>query len=153
MNLLMIAPLYDNKGAVRYFIGCQIDVSNLIEGGRGLDSFQQLLSQDQADSRYGEHTKKSSLRALGELGQMMSQEELDLIKSRVSADGIDSGRTTPARPSTARRYLGMDEIPERELWPAPQHGPSGRLPGVYQNVRPSSPLTITRPPLPSYLLN
>lgn len=42
MNLLMLAPLYDNKGHVRYFIGCQIDVSSLIEGGRGLESFRDL---------------------------------------------------------------------------------------------------------------
>lgn len=136
MNLLMIAPLYDNRGVVRYYIGCQIDVSNLIEGGRGLESFQHLLSQDQADSRYGGHAKKSSLRALGELSQMLSQEELDVIRQRVGGEA-DSGRTTPARPNTARRYLGMDDPPERELWPAAHHGPSGRLPGVYQNVRQS----------------
>lgn len=42
----MCAPLYDNKGAVRYFIDAQVDVSGLIEAGRGLESFEKLLSEE-----------------------------------------------------------------------------------------------------------
>lgn len=43
----MIAPLYDDKGNTRYFIGAQVDVSGLVEEGRGIESFQALLRKDQ----------------------------------------------------------------------------------------------------------
>ncbi|CAD6502469.1 BgTH12-05061 [Blumeria graminis f. sp. triticale] len=42
-NLLMVSPLYDDKGNVRYFIGAQIDVTGLILDGLGLDSFRGML--------------------------------------------------------------------------------------------------------------
>jgi PAS domain S-box-containing protein len=133
INLLMIAPLYDNKGRVRYFIGCQIDITNLIEGGRGLESFQRLLAQDRAESRFGGETGKSTMKALTELGTLLSKEEMEAVRRR-EAEHTESGRTTPARPATARRFIGMDDPLERNLWPPAHYGPSGRLPGVYQNV-------------------
>ena len=48
VNLLLTAPLYDSRGSVRYFIGAQIDVSGLIEEGRGLESFSKYLAEDHA---------------------------------------------------------------------------------------------------------
>jgi hypothetical protein len=51
VNLLMCAPLFDDKGQVRYFIGAQVDVSGLIEQGSGVESFRALL---QSDRRNGE---------------------------------------------------------------------------------------------------
>ncbi|KAK5256987.1 hypothetical protein LTR16_001912 [Cryomyces antarcticus] len=148
MNLLMIAPLYDNKGNVRYFLGCQIDVSSLIDGGRGLESFEQLLAQDRSESRYGGRVEKSPAHALEDLGQMFSAEELNTVKSRIRSHSQDSGQTTPQRPGTqgGRRILGMEDTSDRNLWPHPSLGPSGRLPGVYQNyllVRPYPSLRIT----------
>ena len=50
LNLLMLAPLYDSNGGVRYFLGSQIDVTALIDNGRGLDSFAELLAQDRSES-------------------------------------------------------------------------------------------------------
>lgn len=138
MNLLMIAPLYDNKGTVRYFLGCQIDVSSLIEGGRGLDSFSQLLAKDRTESRFGNRLDKDSRHALGELGQMLTEEESDVVKSRSRSQSHDnaSARTPQRNAHQGRRILGMEETnAERALWPHPSLGPSGRLPGVYQNVR------------------
>ncbi len=128
-----MAPLYDNKGAVRYFLGCQIDVNNLIVGGRGLDSFQRLLAQDRSSDRIGESTKKEPMRALADLCQLFTHEEVDLVKRRAVTNGY-SGASTPARSGTSRRFLGMEDSSDRGLWPSPNYGPSGRLPGVYQNV-------------------
>ncbi|RAL68406.1 hypothetical protein DID88_007137 [Monilinia fructigena] len=48
----MIAPLYDDKGNTRYFIGAQVDVSGLVEEGRGIESFQALLQKDQEASQF-----------------------------------------------------------------------------------------------------
>ena len=139
MNLLLIAPLYDNKGTVRYFLGCQIDVSPLIEAGRGLESFQQLLSRDRTDSRFGGRSDRKPAEVLAELGAMFNEEESNTMKQQSVRYGDDPrGRTPPQRTGrTGRRVLGMDDSDsDRALWPHPSLGPSGRLPGVYQNVRP-----------------
>ncbi|KAK3670053.1 hypothetical protein LTR78_010084 [Recurvomyces mirabilis] len=165
MNLLMLAPLYDNKGQVRYFLGCQIDVSSLIENGRGLESFSGLLAQDRSESRFGGRDR-SAHNALNELGQMLSEEEGRMVgsgsgraRSFASAEGGKSGAqaqqqqqyqssstATPQRRGK-RILLGMEETAtERTLWPSAALGPSGRLPGVYQNyllVRPYPSLRIT----------
>ena len=158
MNLLMIAPLYDNKGNVRYYLGAQIDVTHLIEGGKGLESFEKLLANDRTEERYRGRSSRKPTQVLGELGAMMNKDELDAVntrqrsESRESTSAAGSARNvTPARP--ARRVLGMDDSLERTLWPHPSLGPSGRLPGVYQNVSLSLyMLTVstvpTRPPLP-----
>lgn len=139
MNLLMIAPLYDNKGNVRYYLGAQIDVTHLIEGGKGLESFEKLLANDRTEERYRGRSSRKPTQVLEELGAMMNKDELDAVntrqrsESRESTSAAGSARNvTPARP--ARRVLGMDDSLERTLWPHPSLGPSGRLPGVYQNV-------------------
>jgi PAS domain S-box-containing protein len=143
MNLLMLAPLYDNKGHVRYFIGCQIDVSSLIEGGRGLESFATLLARDRSEDRFGDSLDQDPKRILGEFGAMLNGEESTIIRSRPQTFS-DEGIRSPLRSGTAmsgsvrapRRRLGMDDEPpaDRHLWPHPSLGHSGRLPGVYQNV-------------------
>ena len=159
MNLLLTAPLYDNRGAVRYFIGAQIDVSGLIEDGRGLDSFERYLSENRPnrnrDSDLSEESfNQKHLRILNEFSQMLSMDESSLFTrhSRESsvADNASSvnfsARGTPARnePSQRRprRVLGNeDDSDERDknTWVLSSIGPSGRLPGVYQNVRPLPP--------------
>lgn len=135
INLLMIAPLYDDKGKIRYFIGCQIDVTKLIEGGKGLESMQRLILQQRSGSRFG-GLKKSTLETLGELSRQFSPMELEIVRSP-DLDHADMKHEAPrSRPGTARRRLGMEDFvePEPSLWPAASLGSSGRLPGVYQNV-------------------
>ena len=154
LNLLLVAPLYDNRGAVRYFIGAQIDVTGLMENGRGIESFAKVL--DESRQRHKQQLKgeierdtKSALQTLGDLGKMFSNEESAMIQSssrpgsvRDDASVTDSvapvvrGRRDP-NIRTARRVLGNDDIEaeERAQWGLSSAGPSGRLPGVYQNVR------------------
>lgn len=144
MNLLMIAPMYDNKGGVRYFLGCQIDVSPLIEGGRGLDSFSRLLSQDRSESRFESVPDRDPINLIGELGQMLNEPEVDFVMNRIGGGSSHgSGRSTPqpSRRPTNRRFFSMDESGNsrsggsmKALWPDASLGHSGRLPGVYRNV-------------------
>lgn len=140
MNLLMIAPLYDNKGNVRYFLGCQIDVSHLIEGGKGIESFERLLANDRTGERYRGRSTRRPGQVLNELGQMLSHEELDAVnmrqrsRSRDSSVGGSASRNLASPSWPTRRVLGMDDSLEKEMWAHPSLGPSGRLPGVYQNV-------------------
>ncbi|EME89475.1 K+-channel ERG [Pseudocercospora fijiensis CIRAD86] len=161
MNLLMLAPLYDNKGEVRYFLGAQIDVSSLIDRGRGLESFAQLLAQDRQGNRaagYGVSSEsgRDPKVVLGDLGQLLSEEEAAIITNRTSnrstlvpssMSSMHSStlKSSRARPKSSRVVLGMDTAP-RDLWPSANLGSNGRLPGVYQNyllVRPYPSLRIT----------
>lgn len=168
MNLLLIAPLYDNKGNVRYFLGCQIDVSSLIDEGRGLESFATLLSKQRSQSRYGDSLKKDPKHMLSEFGAALNEEEGNIIKNRTRSFSEEGVRPSSAMSGgggsvrTPRRRLGMDDAAsDRHLWPDTALGPSGRLPGVYQNVsihrsifRPcrhfadQSPTVFPRPPIP-----
>ncbi|PPJ56411.1 hypothetical protein CBER1_00747 [Cercospora berteroae] len=168
MNLLMIAPLYDNKGAVRYFLGCQIDVSSLIEGGRGVESFAQLLAQYKTEALNGSFSARKSARRdpmaiLSDWGQLLTEEEAEVVKNRAqkpsrvpSETGMGSSMTSSSKvllnrngSKSSRIILGMEDsttTTERQLWPAANLGPSGRLPGVYQSyllVRPYPSLRIT----------
>ncbi|QIX01838.1 hypothetical protein AMS68_007355 [Peltaster fructicola] len=147
MNLLLIAPLYDNKGQVRYFLGCQVDVSSLIEGGRGLESFEQLLAQDRHEGRFAGALQKDPRYALTQFGQMLSTDEISLMKTTTANVNDSSSRLGDTKTREPRRIIGMDEVEaDRPLWPHHSFGPSGRLPGVYQNyllVRPYPSLRIT----------
>lgn len=154
MNLLMTAPLYDNRGTVRYIIGAQVDISGLVEDGRGLDSFERSLndrskaSKDRNSSELGDTIARKTLRKLNELGQMLSVDESSVLErshSRGSSvnDGLRSekdsirGSTRREReygPRPGRRMLGNEEEDQPEGWALSSSGPSGKLPGVYQNV-------------------
>lgn len=135
-----MAPLMDSLGHVRYFIGAQIDISQLLEGGNGLESFKQLLEQDQEAIQKAENPDpiehKPSLKLLRELGDLLNDEEIEVVRHREGRrNSLDSNASTPTRTAFPnRRLLGMDE-PDCPVWPPSAFGPSGRLPGVYQNVR------------------
>jgi hypothetical protein len=156
INLLMMAPLYDNRGTVRYFLGAQVDVTGLVEEGRGLETLARYLEEkaqyrkrdnDQAE----ESPSKKSLRTLNEFGQMLSLDESAIFQSHsrsssMHSNGNGSSAGYPTRPAAPRReagaryprrVLGSDENHEeddRNAWAFSSIGPSGKLPGVYQNV-------------------
>ena len=46
-NLLICASLFDDHSVIRYFIGCQLDITDLIMEGMGIESFRALLQKDQ----------------------------------------------------------------------------------------------------------
>jgi hypothetical protein len=37
VNLLLLVPLRDGKGKMRYYLGAQVDCSALVEGRRGVE--------------------------------------------------------------------------------------------------------------------
>ncbi|KAI4287917.1 MAG: hypothetical protein L6R35_002817, partial [Caloplaca aegaea] len=153
MNLVMTAPLYDNKGTVRYFIGAQVDISGLIEEGRGLDSLERLLNETRRNRNSDRSfVNQNSMKALSEFGEMLSVEESSVIyRQGDSRDGtlndsdygsprnarrIQQGRRDPYT-RLPRRVLGNEDEEEQEreknAWAFNSMGPSGKLPGVYQN--------------------
>ncbi|KAK8239951.1 PAS domain-containing protein [Phyllosticta capitalensis] len=160
LNLCLIAPLHDNRGNVRYFIGCQIDVTNLVERCQGLDSFQMLLEQDQQAHQHevsAQQQEKDALEALGRLGELLSLEEMETIRSK-GRPGSDSRSATPARGNRPlasntqlRRYVNAEDSSSSEgssarLRATNRLNPSGRFPNAYETfmlVRPYPSLRIT----------
>ena len=163
MNLLLTAPLYDNRGSVRYFIGAQIDVSGLIEDGRGLDSFAQYLADRRPnrnrDSDQSEDTiAQKPLKTLSEFGQMLSLDESSVFQHHSRASSMqDNASSISYRGNHNRQEQGLrrmrrvlgnddddDEGKDKNAWALSSAGPSGKLPGVYQNVL-SPPLLLPYP--------
>lgn len=172
LNLLMIAPLHDNLGNVRYYIGAQVDVTGLVEDGRGLDGFDRLLQHETAHAGAGalENTKirkgrnndrRDALGKLRELSEMFDLEESAIVQSHSRSNSMtrdDDSSIGSAHhhrkhgPQTRRNLVESaiiddDEMDEQERasWTLSTSSLSGRLPGVYQNyllLRPSSSLRI-----------
>ena len=156
MNLVMTAPLYDNKGVVRYFIGAQVDISGLVEEGRGLDSFERYLTESRRrrNSDQSSNTNQKHMKVLSEFSQMLSEDEISVLhghgRSRESSvNGSEHGGSRNTRQTLSpsrrdpnarhpRRVLGNEDEDEQEMdrnaWAFTSLGPSGKLPGVYQNV-------------------
>ncbi|TLS30335.1 hypothetical protein PpBr36_02427 [Pyricularia pennisetigena] len=88
MNLLMVAPLYDSRGAVRYFIGAQVDVSGLAKDCVGLESLRRLVDEteekdkNKSDEAAPQVEKKEEIRQLCE---MFNLQELETVRKHGGA--------------------------------------------------------------------
>ncbi|KAL8817155.1 MAG: hypothetical protein Q9223_003955, partial [Gallowayella weberi] len=167
MNLVMTAPLYDNKGVVRYFIGAQVDISGLVEEGRGLDSFEKHLAESRRkrNSEQSLYANQRHIKALSEFGQMLSPDEKAVFHGQghsregsVNESEYGGSRSTRGASQQGRRDLSSrqrrrvlgnededEQEKERNAWAFTSLGPSGKLPGVYQNyllLRPYPSLRI-----------
>lgn len=75
----MCAPLYDNSGKIRYFLGAQVDISTTVNEGTDLDSLHRLIEQkergDGSDANDGE--KKDEFQQLSE---MLDIQELNAVR-------------------------------------------------------------------------
>ena len=134
LNLLMVAPLQDSRGILRYFIGAQVDVSGLAKECTNLEGLQRLLQSTGELDGYEPDEKKDEFQALSEmfnLGELESARKHGGRMHRELQDG-DDGASIRQRP----RLLLKDHstaLPDRQ--PASSSTPTyGRLSGVYQNV-------------------
>jgi hypothetical protein len=113
----MCAPLYDDKGAVKYFIGAQIDISGLVEDGKGIESFARFLQKErevkqktkgdqhnsyipQHKNSYLERKSKETLDTLQELSAMLSQDEADIV-NRSSRNNSNNNNNSGANGGNA----------------------------------------------------
>lgn len=135
MNMLMIAPLCDSRGKIRYFIGAQVDVSGLVKDCTDLESLQKLVKQSTNDS--GSATEREQRNDFQELSEMFNMAELDTVRKHggkmhreyLDNDNDSARGSLPSMP----RLLLQEHGPELA-----QHSPpsrqSGKLSGIYQNV-------------------
>ncbi|KAL1625615.1 hypothetical protein SLS56_007199 [Neofusicoccum ribis] len=82
LNLLMMAPLMDNRGKVRYFIGSQVDVSGLAKDCADLPALKRLLEKEGEMPLNGEapnlqEEEKDEFQALSE---MFNQHEVETVR-------------------------------------------------------------------------
>lgn len=82
MNLLMVAPLCDARGVVRYFIGAQVDVSGLVKDCSEMESLERLLDMQSRGEKVPDHQNPNPEKndELRELSEMLNQNELSTIR-------------------------------------------------------------------------
>ncbi|OTA67654.1 hypothetical protein K449DRAFT_461638 [Hypoxylon sp. EC38] len=138
MNLLMVAPLIDSRGTVRYHIGAQVDVSGLAKECSSLESLKRLINA------------KDEFR---ELVEMLSTREMEIVRKsggemhRTHDEDVRDAETILSR--LKLRPLSMNDAgPERCDFNTVLHSPSssgGRSGGIYEDyllVRPYPNLRV-----------
>jgi hypothetical protein len=145
MNLLMIAPLSDSRGTIRYFIGAQVDVSGLVKDFSSLPSLNTLTDLQETGSPVPNPHKPDPAKndELRELSEMLNQAELSTIRTF-------GGKMHQEASDDRDSVLGRDQPPRLLLrdpsaLTPPLSGISGMLGGIYQHyllVRPYPSLRI-----------
>ncbi|KAK3043965.1 hypothetical protein LTS18_002537, partial [Coniosporium uncinatum] len=150
MNLLMIAPLLDSRGILRYFIGAQVDVSGLVKDCTDLQALQRMLEK-QDEEEQGLSAEEEKKDEFQELSEMMNMAELETVRKyggRMHREQVDDRDDVSVRGEKYQhrpRLLLKD--PSSELYkqlPVSAKA-NGKLEGVYQNyllVRPYPALRI-----------
>jgi PAS domain S-box-containing protein len=145
MNLFMMAPLMDSRGRIRYFIGAQVDVSNLVKECSNLDGLMRMIEREEDPEGAAEEEESNKKDEFQELSEMFNSAELDSVRKyggRMHKDYVDdSDRESVARGH--RRVLLKDnshEVLEKHNghvsnMPAEiKEKINGKLEGVYQHV-------------------
>ena len=142
MNMLMIAPLCDSRGKIRYFIGAQVDVSGLVKDCTDLESLQQLVVREQAVHRDpnrgnigGPQDAKDDFQDLSEMLNMAELETVRKFGGRMHREYQEEEIDKPGNVAPHMPRLLLQE-PSSDEGHASDHNShqSGRLSGIYQNV-------------------
>lgn len=133
MNLLMMAPLLDSRGNLRYFIGAQIDVSGLVKDGTDLEAYHRMLDDRETHSHADEAKDEFQ-----ELCEMFNHAELDIARKhggnmhREQLVERDDASIIQGRPRVLIQDQGMLDVHEVERQGLKAEG---RLSGPYKHVR------------------
>ncbi len=143
MNMLMIAPLCDSRGKIRYFIGAQVDVSGLVKDCTDLESLQQLIIREQSGHNDNDGSnidgQQEAKDDFQDLSEMLNMAELETVRKyggrmhkEYQDEESDTSRTgAPHMPRLLLQEPTTDDNPSYEQ----ASRQSGRLSGIYQNVR------------------
>ena len=147
--MLMIAPLCDSRGKIRYFIGAQVDVSGLVKDCTDLESLQQLVVREQAEHKNNNDGNVDSQQDpkddFQDLSEMLNMAELETVRKfggrmhrEYQEEDIDKPRN--GAPHMPRLLLQEPTADENQTFDHNSRQ-SGRLSGIYQNA------SISRLPL------
>lgn len=149
MNLLMIAPLMDSRGVVRYFIGAQVDVSGLLKSCSDLPGLAKLVDEDYERKHNPKSGKKGKKDEFQELSEMFNGAELETVRRHggsMHREYVDESDTESMHNGNAQRPRLMLSDPTQEILDkhkeriapgvpaAEKERINGKLAGVYQNV-------------------
>lgn len=135
LNLLVIAPLYDSSGKVRFFLGAQVDVNGLFEDGRGLESLARLLQQDKTGAQSETIHSSKPLDAFAGLGRLLNDKERSVIHASHTNGASPQSHAMLARETSNGADSDEDICCSAAQLSLSTSGPNGRLVGVFQNVR------------------
>lgn len=142
MNMLMIAPLCDSRGKIRYFIGAQVDVSGLVKDCTDLESLQQLINREQSghgDNDGSNFDEREEIKDdFQDLSEMLNMAELETVRKYggrmhreyQDEEGDSSRSGAPHMP----RLLLQEPMADNNSGYEQPSRQSGRLSGIYQNV-------------------
>jgi len=140
MNLLMIAPLRDSRGNLRYYIGAQVDVTGLAKECTHLDALQKSLSESEGENE-DESEKKDEFQ---ELSEMFNMAELEIVRKhgghmhREQVESQENNGTAWQRPRLLLQDHSAEDVglSAAQLRDDPERiHHHGKLSGVYQHVR------------------
>ncbi|KAI4167406.1 MAG: hypothetical protein LQ343_007235 [Gyalolechia ehrenbergii] len=151
VNLLMIAPLCDSRGQIRYHIGAQVDVSGLVKDCTDLESFQQLVT-DQVDKQdlqpneidnsqkkdeFQEVRRSSVQSSASDLSEMLNMGELETVRrcgGKMHRESYEEDEDASRNGAPHRPRLLLKE-PTTDLASASvlSNRISGRLSGIFQH--------------------
>ena len=144
MNLLMTAPLMDSRGNVRYYIGAQVDVSNLVKECSNLDGLMHMVEKEQDAEAAAEEEEANKKDEFQELSEMFNSAELDTVRrfggrmhkeytDESDRESINQDRRRVVIKDTTHDVLEKHGA-KSNIPPAMKEKINGKLEGVYQNV-------------------
>ncbi|KAK3075896.1 hypothetical protein LTR53_000325 [Teratosphaeriaceae sp. CCFEE 6253] len=162
MNLLMIAPLYDSRGTIRYYIGAQVDCSGLAKDCSDLDGLSHLVERDRDAEAAAEEERAHAKDEFQELSEMFNGAELETVRrcgGRMHKDWAEESDAdsimSHSRPRLLLQDPTQDTLDRNRDSIASMAGSvgstvtrdkiNGKLEGVYQHyllVRPAPSLRI-----------
>jgi len=153
MNLLMVAPLCDSRGTIRYFIGAQVDVSGLVKECSDLESLRRLAQQSEpaqdGEALRNEEENVPVKDEFQELSEMLNLTELDTVRRwggrmhKETYEENEDPNKNSANWNKPRLVIGSISPNGTKSRPLPPM--SGQLRGIYENyllVRPYPSLRI-----------
>lgn len=132
----MCAPLYDNSGKIRYFLGAQVDLSSTVNEGTDLDSLQRLVERKErgGEANASDEEKKDEFQQLSE---MLDIQELNAVRKwggrmlqETQEEDSSSHKMNWRRPTVLLRDPSRDYIKTSP----PDGGSIGNVVGFYHNV-------------------
>ncbi|RDW84533.1 hypothetical protein BP6252_02123 [Coleophoma cylindrospora] len=152
MNLLMIAPLCDSRGTIRYFIGAQVDVSGLVKECSDMESLERvaMAAEYKANMKDDEDPMANGVKKdeFQELSEMLNMQELDIVRrwgGRMHKESQEEEVETGTTVNWHKPRLLINEASPDGTKSFSLGRPSGKLSGIYENyllVRPYPSLRI-----------
>ena len=137
MNLLLIAPLTDSRGLLRYHLAAQVDVSGLVKDCAEMPSLRRLLDLHAQGEQAPNPQKPSAEKndELRELSEMLNQDEMATIR-RYGGQLHQSHRQERPQSlaSTAQLNLDSHSAPNTSTVPQANGSLRSKINSIYKNV-------------------